>query len=82
MIGSTKKMLNGAGVKPEEKCACRNALQPNCVPTVEITLTTAHGFGRNGTSNIETRTMEILMYSIMCVSNSVVARHKEYTVLK
>ena len=32
--------------------------------------------------NLETRNIEILMYSVVCVSNSVIARHKEYTILK
>jgi len=79
MKRNTKKILNSAGVKPRRKvCIHRNALQKNCVPSIEITLTTAHGLGRNGTSNIQTRNIEILMYSVVCVSNSVIARHKEY----
>jgi len=57
MIHNTQKMLNGVEVKPR-RLACthaqRNALQPNCVPITEMTLTTTHGLGRNGTSNNRT----------------------------
>jgi len=45
-------MLNDVEAKPRRQvCIQRSALQLNRVPAIEMILTTAHGLGRNRTSN-------------------------------